>query len=271
MIRLLAAFALLLYAAPAAGNDAALPAAYRAVWAMPACAQAQHIILYTASFRLSADPDAARIAPAAVTARGDGYIKMNEGTETLFLEITRDKKLQRTALKIPNGVWPETLDPGNPALNVMLWELCEKHPAWPSLPTEGLAAIALLDDIRAACHGESITPPCTDALFSAIDTARDGMLDYRDIAFGWRRLRYLNAAQRPDCAFATQFPGDSAREGPALAARLIAAHDRNADGKLSRAELPSSPPEEIWPVLSPLRALIPAFATLPPAEEKCRL
>lgn len=280
MIRRVAATALLLCAlsAPAAAGDTTalpakirlLPVAYRALWAMPSCADPRRVVLYSAAFRLEAFPDAAHIAPAAVTAQGDGYIKTNEGGTTLFLETTPDSRLQRTALKIPNGVWPGTLDPGNPALSVTLWERCKKAPPWPSLPAAALTALARLDDIRASCDGESLTPSCADALFAAADDAGDGALDYRDIAFGWQRLRYLAAAQQPDCAFTAQFPGDSAHAGPAHAARIIAAYDRNGDGKLSRIELPSFAAEETYPALLPLRALIPAFAALPSAEEKCR-
>lgn len=265
MIRAAAlSFLILLFSHGAIAQDRVLPAPYRALWAAPSCAAPAQVLVTSAHFALSAGPDSARIDPLAVRAAADDYIKVEQGGENFFLALDTPESLTVTALKIRNGIWPERLDPFNPALSVRTFQKCAKAPAaWPSLHAEGLAAFAALDRLLRACAAPAMTEDCAQRLFEAADLNHDALLDYREMAIAYVRGRYL-AATRPACVFADMFPGGPTAEnvtaaGPAFAAAAVSDGDTDSDYRLSFAEITAAPPRGLLGVSGHIRALLPSL------------
>lgn len=259
------------FTAQAGNND--LPSRYRGIWANPSCATPQEFIIHGTNFALHATPEKAQIERLLPVAQADDYIKVTQGADIFFLEITRDKKLQRTGLKLRNGIWPEKLDVLNPALAVTYFESCaaEKLPAWPTLHQGGLNAFVILNELRKACRAKDLTPECRSALFTAADSNGDDGLDYRELAQAWRHAAYLAATQRPACAFADLFPGTTATDGPAFAAHMMAIADADKNFQLNKTEISHAHPAAAWgQTLAPLRRLLPALSKLPDAQKECR-
>lgn len=263
----LAALALLSsMAIPATAQDRVLPPEYRALWAAPSCEKPAQILITSAHFTLSLSPDSARIDPLAVRAQDDGYIKLEQGNENFFLSLEGKGTLSVTALKIRNGIWPERLDPGNPALAVRVFEKCERMPSlrWPGLHPDGLAAFAAMDRILRSCAARTMNDDCARRLFAAADLSQDGTLDYREMAVAWRRALYVAAAAGAGaCGFNTLFPGTSAADGPAHAAAAMQAADSDADSRLSAAEIMQTPPAALNALATPLRRLLPSLPAAP--------
>jgi hypothetical protein len=225
--------AAVLCAQPARAADRPLPPAFRGVWAAPACAGAQEIVIYGAHFVLRAAPDGAVIEPAALRADDGGFVKIAQGRDTYFLE-GGGAALVRTGLRVRGGVWPERLDPRNPALAVTRFESCAAPlPAWAALHPDGLAAFALLNGVRPAC--DAAGAGCRDALFAAADRDGNAALDYREIALAWRQATFI-AAAAPGCPFAALFPGTTAQDGPAAAFAVMAGSDTNGDSVITADE-----------------------------------
>lgn len=261
---ILAAAILIISGNGALAQDRVLPASYRAMWASPSCDSPQRVLVTSAHFVLSADAHEARIDPLAVRATGDDYIKVEQGGENFFLTLESPDEMTVTALKIRNGIWPERLDPFNPALTVRTFLKCEKTPApWASLHPDGLAAFAALDHLLRACTAPQMTEDCAARLFAAADLNRDQWLDYREMAIAVRRGQYLAATRRP-CNFTAMFPGNSATAGPALAAATVKAGDTDADYRLSFAELYAAPPQGLLGISGNMRALLPSLPAVKP-------
>jgi hypothetical protein len=242
-------------ALPARAADRPLPAALRGIWAAPACAGAQTVLVYGAHFVLHATPDGAAIEPVALRADDSGFVRIAQGPDTFFLESGGDS-LTRTGLRVRDGVWPERLDARNPALAVERFVSCvHPLPAWPALHPDGLAAFALLNGVRPAC--DLMAPACAAALFSAADRDESGQLDYREIALAWRQSVFL-AAARGGC-FGKNFPGTTGRDGPGIAAALIGRADRDGNGALSLAEMRETGATSYPPLPAGLGALLPAL------------
>ena len=264
MIRAVALFILILLSSPETrAQERVLPAPYRALWAAPSCAAPAQVLVTSAHFALSAGPDNARIDPLSVRATADDYIKVEQGGESFFLALETPDSMTVTALKIRNGIWPERLDPFNPALTVRSFEKCAAVPAtWPSLHADGLAAFAALDRLLRSCAAPEMTEDCAARLFDTADLNRDALLDYREMALAWRRMMYV-AGAGGSCAFTAQFPGTSATDGPAHAAQAVRAGDSDSDYRLSLGEISATPPVPLKPVAAQIRRLLPALPAGP--------
>lgn len=249
----------------ALAQDRVLPASYRAMWASPSCDSPQRVLVTSAHFVLSADAHEARIDPLAVRATGDDYIKVEQGGENFFLTLETPDKMTVTALKIRNGIWPERLDPFSPALSVRKFEKCDAVPAaaasWPSTHSDGIAAFAALDRLLRACAAAAMTADCAERLFETADLNHDGLLDYREMAVGWRRINYVAGAAGNGCVFARMFPGTAAADGPAHAASAVRTNDADHDYRLSLAEIAVNPPAILAAAAHSLRRLLPSLPT----------
>jgi len=264
MIRAAALFSIIILSAQSAvAQDRVLPAAYRALWAAPSCSAPTQVLVTSAHFALSASADDARIDPLAVRAHADDYIKVEQGGESFFLALETPNNMTVTALKIRNGIWPERLDPFNPALTVRSFEKCEMPPAtWPSLHADGLAAFTALDRLLRACAAPGMTEDCGARLFDTADLNHDTFLDYREMAIAWRRVMYV-AGAGGTCTFTALFPGTSAADGPAHAAQAVREGDTDSDYRLSLAEIGAAPPALLRPVAAEIRRLLPALPAGP--------
>lgn len=249
--------------APTLAQDRTLPPGYRALWAAPTCDAPAQILAISAHFALSASAVGARIDPLAMRAQDKTQIKVEQGGENFFLALEKPDRLSVTALRVRNGIWPEFLTPGNPALSIRAFEKCDTVPphaaTWPALHPDGLAAFAALDRIFRSCTARPMAEDCTARLFAAADMNGDDLLDYREMAVAWRRALYVAAAGHDGCPFDSIFPGTSSADGPAHAAAMVAAADRNSDYKLSLPEIEGTPLPALVTLAAPLRRLLPGL------------
>jgi hypothetical protein len=121
---------------------------------------------------------------------------------------------------------------------VQRWQRCPTPPpALAALHGEGLAALATLERLEAACQAEAM-PGCLAALVAAGDVSGDGALSVAEVARLLRGIAWAMAAQ--DGATPEGFGaavGLGALGAQAAARLLVDGLDFDGDGRLSAAEL----------------------------------
>lgn len=253
-----------------------LPESYHGLWAWPHCRAPAEVLLYDSSHLLQATARQASMSTLAVQARADTYLRVRAGDTLYFLERA-GARLNRIGLALPNGVWPEKLDPHNPALRVRSYEQCAQIPApWPSLNEDGLVLFRCVLRMAEACNDED---SCWHLPFAAADRNGDDVLDYSELARFWRGLAYL-AGLQDQCAFHEIFPGDTAQAGAHFALAAVRVADGDGDLRLSLAEIRNNAAailddDSFGPVLRGRLAVLRPFLPLLPDPactdaEKCR-
>jgi hypothetical protein len=105
------------------------------------------------------------------------------------------------------------------------------------LNPDGLDGFAALARIDQACGDEKIARyvSCRKAAFAEFDGDKNGRLDYRELALGYRKVSFLAGSNT--CQLETYFPADTATAGPLFAAEIIGRADKDGDKAVTMDEL----------------------------------
>lgn len=118
-----------------------------------------------------------------------------------------------------------------------LWMRCAEPPAALAAPhAEGIAMLAAVEQVEAACAPPAPMRACLAAVQAEADVSRDGALSTAEIARigrGAAWIAALGAGRVPDAAEAER----SARAAAVAARALVDSLDYDGDGRLSASEL----------------------------------
>jgi hypothetical protein len=234
--RLLFAALLMAGGQAAAQGLQGVPAPLRGTWAQGACASPAALLHVTARsvVRLPADGPARLVRFRSLRTQGDWTFGSGAGAEAprILLRAAGD------ALETlePDAKQRDDRLPGD--VPVALWQRCTAPPpAIAAVHGEGLAVLAALERLEAACQAGAMAP-CLAALVAAADVSGDGMLGVAEVARLLRGMAWALAAQ--EAATPEALAGAAALGGVAAlaGARLVVEGlDFDGDGRLSAAEL----------------------------------
>jgi hypothetical protein len=227
--------ALLLAAAPAAAQG--IPEPLRGTWAEGACASPAALLHVTARsvVRLPADGPARLVRLRALRPLGDWTLGTGGGAEAPRV-LLRAAAADALETMEPDAKLRDDRLPGDTPIRH--WQRCTAPPpGLAALHGEGLAVLAALERLEAACQGGSAAP-CIAALVAVGDVSGDGMLGVAELARLLRGTAWALAAQ--DGATPAGLAGAAALgAAAALAAARLAVEglDFDGDGRLSATEL----------------------------------
>jgi hypothetical protein len=234
--------ALLLAGTPAAAQG--IPEALRGTWGQGACASPTALLHVTARSvaRLPADGPARLVRLRGLRPFADWTFGIGAGAEAprVLLRAAGD------ALETmePDAKLRDDRLPGDTP--VLRWQRCAAPPpGLAALHGEGLAVLAALERLEAACQGGT-TAPCVAALVAAADVSGDGMLGVAEVARLLRGTAWALAAQ--DGATPVALAGAAglgAATALVLARITVEGLDFDGDGRLSVAELAQD--RAAWP------------------------
>lgn len=231
------AAAMLAAGAPAAAQDAALPAAVQGLWITGECTAPEAMLFATgrgwAVLPTGGQQRMWRIARTGTA--GDGFtlaVADDEDHTRLLLRATSSGLETREP---PAKLADADLPGDSPAT---AFRRCSAIPAALSaLRGEGLSFLAALDGIEAACAGGEAAV-CLDAAWGWADVARDGVLTAAEIARLARGVAYvLMLSEGADAESIAAALGAGALGGVAIGWSLIASFDYDGSASLSKAEL----------------------------------
>jgi hypothetical protein len=235
--------AALLLAAPAALAQG-IPEALRGTWAQGACATPTALLHLTArsAVKLPADGPARLLRLRGLRTQGDWTLGTGAGAEAPRLLLRPADAALETAE--PDAKLRDDRLPGDTP--VLRWQRCATPPpALAALHGEGLAALAALERLEAACQ-EGAMAPCLAALVAVGDVSGDGMLGVAEVARLLRGTAWAMAAQDgagPEGLAAAAGLGGIA--ALAAARLLVDGLDFDGDGRLSATELAQD--RSAWP------------------------
>ena len=222
------AAAMLAAGAPAAAQDAALPAAVQGLWITGECTAPEAMLFATgrgwAVLPTGGQQRMWRIARTG-TADDEDHTRLLLRATSSGLE-TREPPAKLADADLP-GDSPATAFRRCPAIPAAL----------SALHGEGLSFLAALDGIEAACAGGEAAV-CLDAAWGWADVARDGVLTAAEIARLARGVAYvLMLSEGADAESIAAALGAGALGGVAIGWSLIASFDYDGSASLSKAEL----------------------------------
>ncbi len=238
-------------------------------WAAPDCANTQEALSFTRHFYLKSAPD--RLELGRYVRRGTGadhLILALDGTTTAVMR--QEDGVLRTGLPAQTGKnmeWESlTLDQPLDYTN------CPDTPAVIPKPLQRVMRyIDRIDEACAISGDASTTAPrnlsqdCARVLFKAMDDNNDAALSLVEIKLGLASATLLGALAEHHVldAAAIDAVATRAKEVAGLADDIIAAHDKNNDGKLDYNEAVSpmdhADLSALKDVLDQLGAFFPAF------------
>jgi hypothetical protein len=243
MMRALLSFALAtaLLAGPALAQapapPVAVPDALRGPWFQGECAAPAGALQVTARavVRLPADSPA-RLVRFAETRRADGWtIGTGRGAEAPRFLLRGSATALDTAE--PDAKLRDDRLPGDTPLQS--WHRCPvAPPGLAGLHGEGIAFLAALEGLEAACGSGATPEACVAGIIREGDVSGDGKLSVAEIARLVRGATWLLAAAEdaaPEAVLATG--GGGILAGVAVARLVMESLDYDGDGKLSAAEL----------------------------------
>jgi hypothetical protein len=225
--------------APAAAIPAAaVPAALRGAWFSGDCAAPAALLHLTAraAARLPEDGPARLIRFAESRAQGDWLVGTGRGAEAPRILL----RAAGTGLQSaePDAKLRDDHLPG--ATPLQSWHRCPTPPAaFAALHGEGLAFMATLEVLEAACGSPGATPAaCAAAIVAEGDVSGDRLLSPAEIARLARGAAWVMATAEdaaPEAVLAAG--GGAVLGGVALGRFAVESLDYDGDGKLSAAEL----------------------------------
>lgn len=250
--RALAAALALLASASAApaqdGGGGGVPQAIQGPWFQGDCAQPSAMLHVTARAAARVPQGDAAASPAmlrrfvAVRVSGDWTIGTGAGAEA-----------PRLLLRSPGPGALETAEPEaktrddrlpGPGIAVQRWQRCPAVPlAVAAAHGEGVAMLAALEHLEAACHGGEDAAGCVGAIVVQGDVSGDGLLGAAEVARMLRGMAWVAALAGPVPAAEAPAVAPAAAQGLGALAALAAARgvveslDFDGDGRLSPAEL----------------------------------
>ncbi len=234
--------ALLLAGAPAAAQG--IPEPLRGTWAEGSCASPAVLMHVTARSvaKLPADGPARLVRLRALGPLGDWTFGTGAGAEAprVLLRAAGDALESME----PDAKLRDDRLPGDTPIR--RWQRCAAPPpGLAALHGEGLAMLAALERLEAACQGGT-TAPCVAALVAVGDVSGDGMLGVAEIARLLRGTAWALAAQDGATPLALAgAAGLGAASALVLARVTVEGLDFDGDGRLSLAEL--SQDRAAWP------------------------
>jgi hypothetical protein len=232
-------------AAPAPGAGAAaptpaaaVPAALRGAWFSGDCAAPTAMLHLTAraAARLPEDGPARLIRFAESRAQGDWLVGTGRGAEAPRILL----RAAGTGLQSaePDAKLRDDHLPG--ATPLQSWHRCPTPPAaFAALHGEGLAFMASLEVLEAACGNPGATPAaCAAAIVAEGDVSGDRLLSPAEIARLARGAAWVMATAEdatPEAVLAAG--GGAVLGGVALGRFAVESLDYDGDGKLSATEL----------------------------------
>lgn len=241
MRRLLLA-AVLLAAAPAAAQG--IPEPLRGTWAEGACAAPTALLHLTARsvVRLPADGPARLVRLRSLRPLGGWTLGTGAGAEAPRVLLRAAGDALDSAE--PDAKLRDDRLPGDTP--VRRWVRCAAPPpGLAALHGEGLAVLAALERLEAACQAGAMAP-CLAALVAVGDVSGDGMLGVAEAARLLRGIAWALAAQdggAPEALAASVGLGGIAALAGARV--LVDGLDFDGDGRLSAAELAQD--RAAWP------------------------
>lgn len=220
----------------AQGVPQGVPEALRGAWAAGECAAPEALLFVTAR--------AVVRLPAAGPARLVRFLELRE-LQGWTLGTAGGAEAPRVLLRAAGDALEEaepdakTRDDRLPgAVQPTRWRRCESLPAaWTLLHGEGLAFLAALEPLEAACGGAD-GASCLREVLRQGDVSGDGMLSSAEVSRLARGAAWLLASQEGSDADALPAVGGvSLLAGLAAARLLVESLDYDGDGKLSAAEL----------------------------------
>lgn len=213
---------------------AGLPEATAGAWFQGGCRQPTALLHLTArsAVVLPAAGPARLVRMVAVAEAGGWTIGTGGGAAAPRFMLRPDGAALLSAE--PDAKLREDRLPGDTPISH--WQRCPAAPpALALLHGEGLAALAMLEHLEAAC-GE--TAACLDALVRQADVSGDGALGVAEVARLARGLAWVVAVQDGTAAEALAEVGGIGGLAGLLTARLLVESlDFDGDGRLSAAEL----------------------------------
>lgn len=222
-------------AAPGLG----VPEALRGAWFIGgSCTRPEAMLFLTAR--------AATILPAEGTPTLQRFAAISLVPGGWTLGVAAGPQAPRLALRSPGPDRLETVEPAAKTRDDRLpgegaatrqWQRCPQVPApTGALHAEGLAALAALEHMEAACGAGMTIRDCLAGILAQTDVSGDGAVSVAELARMGRGAAWLLALRSGaplDAAQATA----AAVSAMAAARRLVESLDYDGDGKLSAAEL----------------------------------
>lgn len=233
------AAALLLLAGPALAQPAPVPVPepLRGPWYQGECAAPTAALQLTArsAVRLPADGPARLIRFAEARVAEGWTIGTGRGAEAPRILLRGSATALDTAE--PEAKLRDDRLPGETPIRA--WHRCPAAaPGLAGLHGEGLAFLAALEGLEAACGAGGTPEACVGAIIREGDVSGDGKLSVAEIARLVRGATWLLAAAEeapPETLLATS--GGGLLAGVAVARLTMESLDYDGDGKLSAAEL----------------------------------
>jgi hypothetical protein len=221
-----------------AAIPAAVPAALRGAWFSGDCAAPAAMLHLTAraAARLPEDGPARLIRFAESRPQGDWLVGTGRGAEAPRILLRAAEAGLQSAE--PDAKLRDDHLPG--ATPLQSWHRCPTPPAaFAALHGEGLAFMASLEVLEAACGNPGATPAaCAAAIVAEGDVSGDRLLSPAEIARLARGAAWVMATAEdaaPEAVLAAG--GGAVLGGVALGRFAVESLDYDGDGKLSAAEL----------------------------------
>ncbi len=226
-------------AQPGGAGGPGIPETLRGAWLEgPSCARPEALLFLTAraALRLPAEgPPVLQRFGAVGPAPGGWILGTAPGAEGRRLAL-RSPAPERLESAEPAAKTRDDRLPGEGAA-LRRWQRCPQVPVEAAtLHAEGVAALAALEHVEAACAPDAALRSCLAAVHVQADVTGDGMLSLAEVARLARGAAWILAVQQGRAVDAGSAAA-AGRTALAAARTLVESLDYDGDGRLSLAEL----------------------------------